>query len=142
MIAILDYGLGNPFSIVNMIARAGGTSVVTADPTIICSASHIILPGVGSFDEGIANLHNFGLTSVLEERVIGRKVPFLGICLGMQMLTTSSEEGKLPGLGWISGKTIRFAGESFDRSPFRIPHMGWTDVQQRTDFELISDYAE
>src|SRR6476620_8458581 len=112
MVAIIDYGLGNPFSISNMIARAGGSSVVTSDHALIASADKIILPGVGSFDEGMANLQNFGLEELLNERVQNRKVPFLGICLGMQLLTKSSEEGSLPGLGWIDSETVRFSGES------------------------------
>jgi len=138
MVAILDYGLGNPLSIENMISRAGGTSVVTSDVATIEAASQIILPGVGSFDEGITNLHNFGLYNVLHDRVINRKVPFLGICLGMQLLSKSSEEGTLPGLGWIESETVRFSGESFTAKEFRIPHMGWTEVEETINFELIS----
>jgi imidazole glycerol-phosphate synthase subunit HisH len=141
MVAILDYGLGNPFSIANMISRAGGSSVVTSDAAVIASANQIILPGVGSFDEGIANLHNFGLYNVLQERVINRKVPFLGICLGMQLLSKSSEEGSLPGLGWIDSNTVRFSGQTFSEKAFRIPHMGWTDVEENADFELISSVS-
>jgi glutamine amidotransferase len=138
MVAILDYGLGNPFSIENMISRAGGTSVVTSDVEIIKSASQIILPGVGSFDEGMTNLQNFGMYQVLHERVVARKVPFLGICLGMQLLSKSSEEGKLPGLGWIDSQTVRFTGQTFTDKEFRIPHMGWTEVEETIDFDLIS----
>jgi imidazole glycerol-phosphate synthase subunit HisH len=138
MVAIIDYGLGNPFSIENMISRAGGTSVVTSNTETIESASQIILPGVGSFDEGMANLQTFGLYNVLHERVVSRKVPFLGICLGMQLLSKCSEEGKLPGFGWIDSQTVRFAGHSFTEKEFRIPHMGWTEVEETIDFDLIS----
>lgn len=137
MVAIVDYGLGNPYSISNMIARAGGMSVVTSDHEVIAAAEKIILPGVGSFDEGMANLRDFGLEELLNEQVISKKVPFLGICLGMQLLSKRSEEGSLPGLGWIDSETVRFTGQTFSRKEFRIPHMGWTDVEVNNAFDLF-----
>src|SRR4051812_28628427 len=109
MIAIVDYGLGNLGSILNILRKVGAESIITSDPGEILRASKLILPGVGAFDAGMANIRRLGLRDVLEEKVVVQKAPCLGICLGMQLLTRSSEEGTEPGLGWIPGETRKFA---------------------------------
>lgn len=128
MVVILDYGLGNPASIENMIRRAGGEAVISADPNVIRDADKFILPGVGAFDEGMTNLTQAAFFPVFREKVLVEKKPLLGICLGMQLLSERSEEGVLPGLGWIKSETVRFSGEPFSGYEYRVPHMGWTEV--------------
>jgi glutamine amidotransferase len=127
MIAILDYGLGNLLSIKNMFKRVGIRNVIiTSDAKVIEKASKIILPGVGAFDNGMKNLENHGLINVLNKKALKEKVPFLGICLGMQLMTKDSAEGKLAGLGWFDAKTKKI---KLDDSSLKIPHMGWNYIE-------------
>ena len=128
MVAIIDIGMGNHGSILNMIKAIGGNAVVTSDPEGIDKADKIILPGVGSFDNGMLNLARRGLTPILVDKVIHRKTPVLGICLGMQLMTKCSEEGVSTGLGWVDAETVRFRfGEG--RKNLKIPHMGWNTIR-------------
>lgn len=127
MIAIIDFGMGNHGSIMNMLRKVGAESVITSDPGAILSAEKLVLPGVGAFDVAMKNLHDLNLVEVLEKAVIDKGIPVLGICLGMQILTTSSQEGSLPGLGWIDAETKSFH-EHLSPSNLRIPHMGWNGV--------------
>lgn len=131
MIVVIDYGLGNPASVRNMLRKAGADAIVTAEATAIAGASKLILPGVGAFDHGMQNLVDRGLIPVLNEAVLGRQVPFLGICLGMQLMSRGSEEGVRPGLGWLAADTVRF--EFPPGADFRVPHMGWNTVSTRSD---------
>ncbi len=127
MLAIIDYGVGNLTSIRKMLSKVGfQESKITSDLNDISSASRIILPGVGHYDYGMAQLHNSGLVDVLKRQVLEMKVPILGICLGAQLMTNRSDEGESPGLGWIEGETIAF-DEAKLSSELRIPHMGWAD---------------
>jgi glutamine amidotransferase len=126
MIAIIDYGLGNPASVRNMLRKAGADAVVTADPDTIRAATRLILPGVGAFDHGMHSLHDRGLVGVLNEAVLQRKIPALGICLGLQLMSKGSEEGQQAGLGWLDADTVKFDGEAF--RGLRVPHMGWNLV--------------
>ena len=98
MITIVDYNMGNLGSIRNMLKKLGVEAQITADPQVIAGANRLILPGVGAFDAGIDRLHSSGLIPVLNERVVQARVPTLGICLGMQLMTRSSEEGRRAGL--------------------------------------------
>lgn len=127
MIALIDYGAGNLRSVHNALLAAGAMDVeVTADPDVVARADRIVLPGVGAFAACMNGLSAIdGLIEAMERRVRGDAVPFLGICVGMQLLADAGEEhGRSPGLGWIGG-TVR----SFDPAPdLRIPHMGWNDV--------------
>lgn len=127
MIAIVNYGMGNLGSIKNMLDRIRVPSVITSDPKEIAGASKLILPGVGSFDHGMKKLHEFGLRDVLDQKVLGEKIPVLGVCLGMQLISQSSEEGVQPGLGWIDAKTVRFRFPE-GTPQLRVPHMGWNSV--------------
>lgn len=136
MIVIIDYGMGNVGSIRNMLKKAGAQSIVSSDADAISRADAIILPGVGAFDTGMRRLAELDLISVLNRRVIERRTPILGICLGMQLLTNRSEEGSLPGLGWINGETIRFFRDEVEPE-LRVPHMGWNYVQPAKDHFLF-----
>jgi imidazole glycerol-phosphate synthase subunit HisH len=135
-ITIIDYGLGNLASIKNMIKKIGGTSSVTADKDEILAAKKLILPGVGSFEQGMKNLIARGLTDVLSTKVVNQKTPILGICLGMQLMTNRSEEGNVNGLGWINADTVKF-NQSKLPSSLKIPHMGWTDVNIKSNDDLF-----
>ena len=130
MITIIDLNIGNIGSVVNMIKHVGGNCKVSSDPAEINAATKLILPGVGSFDKAINHLRSSHLEDVIVEKATIQKVPLLGICLGMQLLTNSSEEGIEKGLALIPAKTISFKN-SFTKNRInqRIPHMGWNDVR-------------
>jgi glutamine amidotransferase len=128
MIVIIDYGMGNVGSIRNMLLWIGAKACISADPEVISQADKLILPGVGAFDNGMRNLNDLGLVTLLTELVIGQKKPLLGICLGMQLLGNRSEEGSLPGLGWIDAETVRFRFDD-EHAHLKIPHMGWNSVR-------------
>jgi glutamine amidotransferase len=122
MIAIIDYGMGNLRSVEKALASVGADVVVTGDPEVVRQAEGVILPGVGAFGDAMENLREQGLIPAIQETVVSGK-PFLGICLGMQLLFTSSEEhGMHEGLDLIRGHVRRFQGD------FKIPHIGWNDL--------------
>lgn len=125
MITIIDYGIGNLNSVANMIRHVGGRCRVARDPEEIGSAEKLILPGVGAFDSGMEALHARGILDALSAAVLRREVPVLGICLGMQLMTKKSGEGKLPGLGWLDAEVRKF---SFGPNGLKVPHMGWNTV--------------
>jgi glutamine amidotransferase len=137
MIVIVDYGMGNIGSIMNMIKKAGGTSLLTSEPDIIASAKKLILPGVGAFDNGMKNLSDQGLIPLLNKKVLEEKTPVLGICLGMQLMTRKSGEGSLEGLGWIDAETIRFEFPA-EQANLRVPHMGWNNISIVKDHPLLA----
>jgi imidazole glycerol-phosphate synthase subunit HisH len=141
MIVIIDYDMGNIGSIMNMIKKAGGESITSSDPEIIRHAEKLILPGVGSFDNGMKNLFSLDLIGLLNQKVLLEKTPVLGVCLGMQLMTKRSEEGELPGLGWIDGETIRFESDKMGAN-LRIPHMGWNSVDICLESDLFADMYE
>lgn len=125
-VAIVDYGMCNLDSVRRAVEECGGTPVVTDRADDIETATHIILPGVGSFRDGMHNLRQRSLDVILREQVVGRQIPFLGICLGMQMLATKGwEGGETDGLGWIDGEVKKLEPVGEDR---RIPHIGWNEV--------------
>jgi glutamine amidotransferase len=124
---IVDYGVGNAGAIHNMVRRIDPGVRITADGALLPQARRLILPGVGAFDAAMKNLHERRLIGALQRAVLDRGVPILGICLGMQVLGAGSEEGKLPGLGWLRARARRFDPKRMP-SPLRIPHMGWNAV--------------
>jgi glutamine amidotransferase len=126
MITIIDYGVGNLNSVANIINHVGNDCIISSDPMVILNSTKLILPGVGSFDNGIIELSKRGIIEALNEAVLVKKIPILGICLGMQLMTLRSEEGQLDGLGWIDAEVLKF---DFEPSlNLKIPHMGWNQL--------------
>jgi len=136
MITILDYGMGNVKSILNIINKVGGEATISSDVDKILDAEKIILPGIGSFDTGIKNLTEQGLIPILNKKVLKEKTPFLGICLGMQLITQRSEEGTLNGLGWLDAETVKFKSL---KNNLKVPHMGWNYVVVKKNSKLFKD---
>lgn len=128
MIALVDYGLGNIQAFANIYRRLGIEAWAASTATDLRRASRIILPGVGAFDWAMTRLQESGLREALDEEVLGAKKPVLGICVGMQMMARSSEEGVLPGLGWIDATVIKFDTRLLEGKT-HLPHMGWNDAK-------------
>ena len=141
MLIVVDYGMGNLGSIVNMLDRIGIESKPSAEPSDIESADRLILPGVGAFDSGMRNLLEKNLVGLLNRRVVEEKVPILGICLGMQLMTKKSQEGSVAGLGWFDALTKRFSFEN-QTDKLKIPHMGWNSIQAKKNNFLFNDSKE
>jgi glutamine amidotransferase len=138
MIVIIDYGMGNTGSIVNMLRVAGAKSTVSSNPAEIEKADKLILPGVGAFDRAMTNLKELDIIPLLNEKVTRQKTPILGICLGVQLLANNSEEGKLPGLGWIDAEVKRFRFTA-EQAYMKIPHMGWNLINAKKESMLLKD---
>lgn len=134
MIVVIDYGMGNLGSIANMIKKVGHKCIITSDLEEIKKASKLILPGVGSFDNGMRNLAELGMIEVLNQKVLVEKTPILGICLGMQLMTKSSEEGTSAGLGWLDAQTKKFVSDTL-----KIPHMGWNIIKHQKKSKLFDE---
>lgn len=134
MIVVIDYGMGNLGSIANMIKKVGYKSLISSDLEEIKKATKLILPGVGSFDNGMKNLQERGMVEILNQKVLVEKTPILGICLGMQLMTKSSEEGSLSGLRWIDAQTKRFVSDTL-----KIPHMGWNIIKHQKNSQLFDE---
>ena len=145
-VAIINYGMGNIASVEKAIKFLGYEPIVTNDPIEINSASYIILPGVGAFNQGIENLNKLGLVDLLNKQVIINKKPFLGICLGMQLIATTGYEPHVTkGLGWIEGDVIKI-----NEPEKAIPHLGWNEITtsqntfidefNKKDFYFIHSY--
>lgn len=141
MISIVNYGMGNLGSIVNMYKKIGVKTELISTPLEIEKASKILLPGVGSFDAAMEKIAALGIREVLDKKALQEKIPVMGICLGMQLLTKSSEEGKLPGLGWIDAKTLAFNG-LIDNSKYKIPHMGWNTADINHPSAITAGFKE
>lgn len=138
MVVIVDYELGNLGSIRNMLKRIGTEGVITSDPGVIAGAGRLILPGVGAFGEGMDNIARLGLREVLDRKARQERVPVLGICLGMQLMTQGSEEAGVPGLGWVDAETVRFRLPPEARD-VRVPHIGWNTVDIARADSLFRD---
>jgi glutamine amidotransferase len=141
MIIIIDYGMGNVGSILNMLKKVGVEARISSSAEAVRGADKLILPGVGAFDAGMSNLSNSGLRDALDEKVLRQKTPVLGVCLGMQLMTCRSEEGECPGLGWVDGETTLFRFDS-DMKGLKIPHMGWNTVTPAANTSLFCGFDE
>lgn len=137
MVVIVDYGMGNLGSILNMLRKIGTHAIISSKEEEVKQADKLILPGVGAFDNGITSLTRLGLTPHLDQKVLQEKTPTLGICLGMQLFGKKSEEGRLPGLGWIDAEVRKFQFEESERR-LKIPHMGWNVVKTRRQSSLFN----
>jgi glutamine amidotransferase len=136
-ILLPNLSIGNFASVLRMVQKVGGSARLVDSPAELRRGEKVILAGVGAFDNGMQAIRDGGWLDALNEAALVRRLPVLGICLGMQLMCTSSEEGELPGLGWIDAEVKRFA---FPRdSPLKVPHMGWNTVQVRAANRLISN---
>jgi glutamine amidotransferase len=134
VITIVDYGVGNLGSLANMCRHLQIQARIESDVSKIRETDKLILPGVGAFDTAMQKINGIsGLREALEDHVIVRQKPILGICLGMQLMMDSSEEGNLAGLGWIAGKSYRFLVSN----SFKVPHVGWNSAKP-TKYELMT----
>jgi glutamine amidotransferase len=140
VLVIVDYGLGNLGSIKNMLRKIGVDATVSGETSVIESAAKLVLPGVGAFDHGMESLGERGLIDVLNVKR-GEGTPILGICLGMQLLTKGSEEGTLPGLGWIDARAVRFRSDG-RAEKFTVPFMGWNYVRVSHPCRLFEDLTD
>ena len=138
MITIVDYGMGNFGSFLNMFRRIGVQASVVSDATSIGSAEKILLPGVGAFDAAMERIKASGLREVLDRKALFERVPMLGGCLGMQLMTRASEEGSLSGLGWVEADTRRFPMQN----GLKVPHMGWNLVNRSTVSKLTEGFDD
>jgi glutamine amidotransferase len=137
-LAVVDYGVNNIGSVLNMLRRLDVPASPARSPRDLEGHAAIVLPGIGAFDAGVKNLRAAGLFDAIQEAVLGRRVPILGICLGMQLLSNGSEEGMLPGLGLVPAKTTRFTFEP--RSALKVPHMGWNETDP-VDPDLFAGFG-
>jgi glutamine amidotransferase len=140
VITIVDYGTSNLGSMQNMLKKLGAASKIAATPEDLQDAQKIIVHGVGSFDAGMRKLLQSGMVPVLNEKVLVERVPTLGVCLGMQLMTGGSEEGELPGLGWIGARTLRF--DQRTDPGLKVPHMGWNEVSAVKHCALIAEIPQ
>jgi len=139
MIAIIDYGMGNLRSIQKAFEHVGHEACLTRSPAVIADASHVVLPGVGAFPDCMRNLEQFGLIDPIH-RAIRQGKPFLGICLGLQLLFTEGEEfGPHPGLAVLKGRVVRFA---FPAGALKVPHMGWNQLTRVKPMPLLAAVPE
>ena len=136
-IVIIDYGMGNIGSIVNMFKYLGIDALVSSNKEVISSADKLILPGVGNFDRAVENINSLNLDDTIKEMALVKKVPFLGICLGMQLMCKESEEGKLPGLSLVDAGVKKF---NFSKdSNMKVPHMGWDYIDIQKESTIMQD---
>lgn len=136
MITVIDYGLGNVLAFVNVYNRLNIPVAVAKSANDLVNASKLILPGVGSFDHAMQQFDQSGMRQPVEQLVLQNAMPVMGICVGMQMLAKCSDEGELPGLGWIDGKVKKFDLSIMPRGT-NLPHMGWNDVKPVVDGGLF-----
>lgn len=137
MIVIVDYGMGNLNSVLYKVKKLGVDAIISSKPEDVLNADKLIMPGVGSFGKGMENLTQYGLVDALNEAVIQKKIPILGICLGMQLFTKKSEEGNVDGLGWVNAKTIKFRFNGL-----KVPHVGWNSLSGNSDNILTKNLLD
>jgi glutamine amidotransferase len=134
-VVIVDYGAGNVSSVKRSLARIGVDSTISSEIGDIESSDKLILAGVGHFERAVANLKRTGLWTALEKAVLVDRKPVLGICLGMELMAKTSEEGRSQGLGWFDAKAVRF--QTLDRVRYKTPHVGWNTIKVKKDSRLM-----
>lgn len=141
-VVVIDYGMSNLGSITRALQECGASAVVSDDPRSLKTAEKIVLPGVGAFGDGMKNLNERGWSKIIQEEVVGNKIPMLGICLGMQLLASKSYEGgEFEGLNLIEGEVVKFIPKNNER----VPHVGWNEVtktQENVLFDNIESGAD
>jgi glutamine amidotransferase len=140
MIAIVNYGVGNLTSILNMHKRLGIEAIITGESKEIEKAGKILLPGVGHFDSCMQNFDRSGLRPLIEKKALEERIPVLGICVGAQMMTRGSEEGGEKGLGWVNAETVKFRIPA--SALLKVPHMGWADIHCSQPDNLWKDLPD
>lgn len=138
MIAIIDYGLGNIKAFVNVFKNLNKDVIIARDSKDLNKVTKIILPGVGSFDHAMRLLLRSGMKELLDELVLEKKIPTMGICVGMQILAKTSEEGKMHGLGWIDGQVKKLKNTTVSDLVY-LPHMGWNNINVLRNINLLDD---
>jgi glutamine amidotransferase len=141
MIGIIDYGLGNIKAFENIYRKLHIPVKILRQPDDFNEISKIILPGVGAFDHAMKTFNESGMRCITEKMALETKVPIIGICVGMQMLANSSEEGRLPGLGWIKGEVKRFDEAKIPYAT-HLPHMGWNDIKITDSSAIFRSYGD
>jgi len=139
LIVIIDYGMGNIRSILRKVNLAGFEGIVSDDLSKIMSADKLILPGVGHFRNGMNKIKERNIIDVLNKKVLDDQTPILGICLGMQLMTKFSEEGNVPGLGWLDAKTIKFQLTDIRH---KVPHIGWNSIEKKKESDLLNNLPD
>lgn len=137
MIGVVDYGVGNIQAFMTLFKRLGFDAQRAQTPQALEGATRLVLPGVGHFDHAMQRLNDSGMRPVLEGLVLGEGMPVIGVCVGMQMLATSSDEGTLPGLNWVPGRVRSFASNA-QSAHLAMPHMGWNDLQVSAGAKLFA----
>jgi glutamine amidotransferase len=138
VIVVVDYGVGNLSSVANMVRKAGGEVHVSSDPVDVLRADKLLLPGVGRFDHGMKMLNASGLRDAIDRFALELRRPVLGICLGAQILGKGSEEGDLPGLGWINMTCRKLPA----MPAIRVPHMGWNQIMRKKPSPLLDQMSD
>ena len=138
MITIIDYGVGNIKAFYNIYSKLSVNVKIAQKPEDLFSATKLILPGVGHFDYAMKRFSESGMLNVVDEMVVNHNIPILGICVGMQMLAKTSEEGVMPGLGWIDATVKRIDADLLTQTT-RLPHMGWNDVSVKIKNPLLKN---
>jgi glutamine amidotransferase len=139
-IIIVDFGMGNLNSVKRKFSRIGVNAVITSNHSEVLNAEKLILPGVGHFQNAVESIKKSGLWEVLNETAIVKKIPILGLCLGMQLMAKHSEEGNIDGLGWLDAEVIKFHVEDF--LTYKVPHTGWNQIIKVKESPLMKDIPD
>ena len=139
MIGIINYGLGNVKAFKNIYDRLNISSSIIEEPSDLKKVNKFILPGVGSFDSAMQLFTKNNFHRYVEELIFEEKIPILGICIGMHIMTLSSEEGNLPGLGWIDAKVKKF---KFNNKQYPLPHLGWNEIEVISNSPILKDIID
>ena len=143
MISVIDYGLGNIIAFVSAYQRLGIGCEIVSNPEDLKKATHIVLPGVGSFEGAMKKIHDSGFHDLLTELVIEKEIKVLGVCLGLQIMGTSSEEAPgLPGLGWLEAETIKISNMNLTEQISKIPLMGWNKIIKQKECQILDGLDE